>query len=121
MDIAHTVGSDLALGTTGDLATSDGTIYVRERVLRRLMTNAGGYIWNLTYGGGLPSFVGTPVNAAAIDTTIRDQMTLEAAVARSPVPSVGVVSDAGGTVTLTVTYSDVATGAPQTLTITPGS
>ena len=120
-DIAHDIGSDLVIGVTGDLATSSGSENVRERVLRRLVTNPGGYIWHLDYGGGLPSFVGTPANAAAIRTTVRGQMLLEAAVARTPVPDVALLVSLGEVVTLTVTYRDGASGTSQALTLTPGT
>ena len=115
------VGSDLSIGTTGDLATADGSAYVQARVLRRLVTNQGGYIWNLSYGGGLPGFVGTTPDPASLATAIRNQMLLEASVARSPVPTVAVVSMPDGSVTLTVTYAETATGASRSLTFTPGS
>ena len=100
-DIAHEVGSDLVIGVTGDLSTSDGSQNVRERVLRRLVTNLGGYIWNLTYGGGLASYVGAPANVASIRTAIRGQMLLEASVARTPVPDVSLLVAPGGVVTMT--------------------
>ncbi len=120
MDISHVVGADLVIGTVGDLATADGTIYVQQRVLRRLMTNRGDDIWDLGYGGGLPSFVGMPVNATSLETKVRDQLLLEAAVARLPVPTVTILSAADNTVTLTITYSDATTGASQTITLSPG-
>ena len=120
MDLSHVVGADLVIGPTGDLATADGPTYVQQRVLRRLMTNRGDDIWDPGYGGGLPSFVGMPVNAASLETAVRDQMLLEAAVARLPIPSVSVSSSADNTVTLTVTYSDATTGVSQTITLSPG-
>ena len=121
MDLSHVVGADLGIDTTGNLSVADGSTYVQQRVLRRLMTNCGDYIWDLGYGGGLPSFVGLPANTAAIEISVRNQMLLEAAVARLPVRGVTVVASTDNTVTLTITYSDAATGALQTLSLSPGS
>ena len=121
MDLSHVVGADLVVDTTGSLATADGAIYAQQRVLRRLMTNRGDDIWALGYGGGLPSFVGLPVNAASLETAVRNQMLLEASIARLPVPTVIVGSSADNTVTLTIIYSDAVTGLSQTITLSPVS
>lgn len=121
MDLAHVVGGDLSLDTTGDLATVDRSGAVQQRVLRRLMTNVGSYIWNLGYGGGFPSYVGQPVAASAMQIAVRNQMLLEASVAQMPVPTVAVASSPDNTVTVTITYSDAVSGMTQTLTLSPGS
>jgi hypothetical protein len=81
-DLDHDFGGDLALGPTGDLATVTGTVLGQQRVLRRLLTNAGDYIWHLAYGAGLPAVIGTPVDAVTIEGMVRGQIFLEAAVAR---------------------------------------
>ena len=44
-DLAHQFGADLVAGATGDLAVVDGPALGRQRVLRRLLTNPGDYIW----------------------------------------------------------------------------
>jgi uncharacterized phage protein gp47/JayE len=97
-DIYHQFGSDLVAGPTGDLASAAGTTLGQQRVLRRLLTNPGDYIWQLTYGAGLAQFVGQPVDVARIGGVIRSQMLREPAVARSPEPVVDVLdqrNDAG--------------------------
>ncbi len=114
--ISHQIGSDLSFGPTGDFALADGPDLGKQRVLRRLLTNAGDYIWNLDYGAGLPALVGQPANAPAITGRIRGQMLLEAAVARTPPPSVTVSAGTDGTVFAVVRYADAATGATQVLT-----
>ena len=48
-------------------------------------------------------------------------MLLEAAVARTPVPDVALLVSPGEDVTLTVTYTDGASGTSQALTLTPGT
>ena len=117
--------SDLELGWAGDLDCSEtgdllsvglpelGT----ERVLRRLLTNPGGYIWHPEYGAGLARFVGQPIDVAGIQALIRSQMLLEAAVAVDPEPVVTVQSDQGGSLFVQVRYADADTATSQTLNI----
>ena len=108
-DIAHNFGSDLVLGPTGDLAGVSGATLTTQRVLRRLLTAPGSYIWNLSYGAGLPLMIGTPVNAARISAIALSQMALEAAVSQAPPPRVDVQADASGVVYLYVRYTDALT------------
>jgi phage baseplate assembly protein W len=110
------MGSDLAAGPTGDLAASTGTEYGKERVLRRLLTNPGAYLWHPSYGAGLAAFVGQPVNAARIKAVIRSQIMKEAVVARTPAPIITVTSTDTGFVYASIVYADAATGATVTLT-----
>ena len=69
-DLALTFGGDLSVSPTGDIALSDGTTLTQQRVLRRLLTNHGGYIWQLGYGAGLAQFVGQPAAPAAIQAIV---------------------------------------------------
>ena len=116
-DISHIIGSDLSLGLTGDLASVDAPSLTTQRVLRRLLTNPGDYLWQLGYGGGLPRMVGQPANVPAITGIIRSQILQEAAVAQNPAPTVTVSSSPDGTVFAQVQYTDAATGAAQVLTV----
>lgn len=116
-DIAHVVGSDLTVGPTGDLATVDLSDWTQQRILRRLLTNAGGYIWQLPYGAGLPAMVGSTVSAQQIAAKIRKQMSLETAVSRQPEPRIAIQSNQPGIVFATISYNDVLTGTSQTLNI----
>jgi len=117
-DAWHQFGGDLAVGPTGDIALADGAELGRQRVLRRLLTNPGDYIWALTYGAGLGGFVGTPAGAAQIEAVIRGQMFREAAVAQRPEPQVGVSADAAGNVFASIRYADAAGGQGQALSFT---
>lgn len=117
-DLSHTMGGDLALSASGDLLTASGAEATRQRVLRRLLTNPGGYLWHAEYGAGLPGMVGQPANAARIAAVIRRQMQLEPGVGVAPTPSVDVVAQAGGTVTATVRYADQS-GNSQQVTLSP--
>ena len=55
----------LRAGAAGDLAPAAGTLRGQQRVLRRLLTNPGDYIWQPGYGAGLGQFVGKPASAGA--------------------------------------------------------
>jgi phage baseplate assembly protein W len=117
-DLSHQWASDLSIGPTGDLALVSGSILGQQRVLRRLMTNPGDYIWQLGYGAGLGQFIGQPTNASQIQAVIRSQIFKEAAVARTPEPVISVQADptsGAGTVYVQIRYVDAATGQTQVL------
>jgi hypothetical protein len=73
-DIAHQWGSDLMVGPTGDVAVAGPAAVGRQRLLRRLLTNPGEYIWQPDYGAGLSRFIGQPANALQIRAVIRSQI-----------------------------------------------
>ena len=114
-DLAHVMGGDLSVGPTGDLAVVLGVTETQQRVLRRLLTNPGAYLWQLGYGGGLPGMIGQPAEPNRIAAIIRAQVLQEAAVAPNPPPSVSVTVQPDGTVTASVIYTDALTLQPQTL------
>lgn len=114
-DISHTIGNDLALSATGDIALSDGTQLGQERVLRRLLTLPGSYIWHLNYGAGLPAFVGQIADKLRIAAVARSQMYREAVVSRSPPPVINVDVKPTGVVTLDIKYIDAQTISPVAL------
>lgn len=116
-DIAHFIGSDLTIGPTGDLGVVDLADWTQQRILRRLLTNVGGYIWQLTYGAGLPAMVGATVSAQQIAAVIRRQIGLETAVSKYPEPKVVLQIDQTETVFATVTYQDAQTGISQTFNV----
>jgi hypothetical protein len=53
---------------TGSVTPSSATVEGEQRVLRRLLTNPGSYIWHLEYGAGLPQHVGQPEVLSAINS-----------------------------------------------------
>ncbi len=57
-DIYHYIGGDLSTSPTGDLRPVENTERGKQRVLRRLITNPGDYIYHPTYGAGLGQKVG---------------------------------------------------------------
>jgi len=108
-------GGDLSAGPTGDLALATGTALGQQRVLRRLLTNPGDYIWQLQYGAGLAQFVGAPCNIAAIKAAIRSQIFMESAVARLPEPLIDVQSAQDGSVYVYIRYVDATDSTTQVL------
>ena len=108
-DLEMTWSGDLSLSPTGDLATVSDPLLGTERVIRRLMTNPGDYIWNADYGAGLGQYVGRPIDVAAIEALVRMQMRLETAVAMTPEPVITVSADVAGRLFLQVRYADSAT------------
>ena len=114
-DGAHLFGGDLQISSSGDVALVDGLQLGQQRVLRRLLTNSGDYIWNLSYGAGLAAFVGQPAAAMQIRAVVRSQIFKEAAVETSPEPVIEVTSDQAGTVYVHIRYLDAQTGTTQIL------
>ncbi|MBV8524314.1 MAG: hypothetical protein JOY71_19665 [Acetobacteraceae bacterium] len=117
-DLSHQWGSDLFTTPTGDLATASGSLLGQQRVLRRLLTSPGDYIWQPDYGAGLARFIGQPGNALQIRAVIRSQIFKETTVARSPEPIIDVQvapNGADGAVYVHIRYVDAPTGQTQTL------
>jgi hypothetical protein len=117
-DLSHLWGTDLSTGPTGDLALVSGSMLGQQRVLRRLMTNPGDYVWQLGYGAGLAQFVGQPANASQIRAVIRSQIFKEAAVARTPEPDIDVQFDptgGTGTIYVQIRYVDAPSAQTQVL------
>jgi phage baseplate assembly protein W len=106
------------IGSTGDIGTVTGQLLGQQRVLRRLLTNPGDYIWQLDYGAGLARFIGQPINPLQIRAVIRSQIFKEAAVARQPEPLIDVqVSPEGapGMVYVHIRYVDAESSQTQVI------
>lgn len=106
---------DLVILANGDLLVADGTIEGEQRIVRRLLTTAGKYIWHLEYGAGLPQYVGQPALADAVAALITSQLMLEDAVSQSPLPVVSVRTTPTGYMIADIKYVDNETGKPVTL------
>ncbi len=123
-DLSHQWGADLSVGSTGDLAVAMGAALGQQRVLRRLLTNPGEYIWQLDYGAGLARFIGQPANPLQIQALIRSQIFKESAVARTPEPIIDVSISPGGaagTVYVYIRYQDAGSGQTQVLSFSVGA
>lgn len=120
-DLAHDFGADLQWGATGDLALAAGPDAGRQRVLRRLLTNRGDYLWDLGYGAGLAGFVGEPAAVPRVRAVIRGQIFREAAVARTPEPVIETEPAGPSALSLRIRYADAAGEAVAVaLTLTAG-
>ena len=120
VDIGHQLGADLDVSPTGDLATIGGASAATQRIIRRLLTNPGDYIWNLGYGAGLAGFVGETTPGARIEAITRSQMMHEPAVAKSPPPEIVMSMSTGrdtGTLALSIQYVDATSGRQNSVTI----
>jgi phage baseplate assembly protein W len=115
-DLAHYWSGDLSTGNTGDLALVSGTLRGQQRVLRRLLTNPGDYIFQPKYGAGLPAWVGLPMDVGKVTALIRSQILLEDAVARVPAPVITVKQGADlVSLAVDIAYNDAATDTPTVL------
>ena len=120
MEAYHIFGQDLVLSATGDILLVDGVQETNQRIMRRLFTNPGDYLWDLLYGAGLPAKVGLKANAAAIAAVVRSQIFQETTVSQTPPPTIGVLASPSGVVTCTVTYTYAPTGQVSSLTFPIG-
>lgn len=119
-DISHSYGGDLAFGSNGDLQPVTGLTFSQQRILRRLLTNPGAYIWDPGYGAGLPQKIGEPYTLQEIDALIRGQMYLERSCARIPEPDITVTELAGGiAVQIIYTEADSSESLVLSFQITP--
>lgn len=108
-DLASWFDQDFQVSATGDLLSIDGSLLGQQRILRRLLTNPGDYIWDLTYGAGLPGYVGAAVEPDTIRALIQAQMLLETAIAQSPPPVVTATPISNG-MFVQILYVDSDTG-----------
>lgn len=113
-DLYHYIGGDISKSPTGDLRPVSDTERGTQRVLRRLMTNPGDYLFHPEYGAGLGRKVGQSVNVNEWKALIIGQMLLEDCVATSPEPTVTLtLIDMG--VSCSIQYTDAVSGTPATL------
>lgn len=91
-------------------ATDEG----EQRVLRRLLTAAGTYIWHPEYGAGLPGYVGSVAQIDALQAIIMSQILLEDIVAKDPLPGVRVTPIQNG-VMCNISYVDNNVGRQVTV------
>jgi phage baseplate assembly protein W len=108
-DLSHWYGADIAQSPSGDLAPVDGLVRGEQRVLRRLLTNPGDYVWHPSYGAGLPRYIGATVDADAIEALIRAQLLAEDSVARIPDPQISVTPITDG-IFVSIAYTDASSG-----------
>ena len=116
-DVDHYFGGDLGVSAAGDLQTVSGTLRGQQRVLRRLLTNPGAYLFHPDYGAGLPSYIGLPLDVPGITAVIRSQIALEASVSQLPAAIITVSPAASDPTAIAVSlqYNDADTQSPVIL------
>ena len=87
-DLDHVWSGDLSVSLTGDLARVSTVERSKQHILRRLLTNPGGYLSHIDYGAGIPQRVGTVLNIPTATADIKGQMRLEESVITNPEPRV---------------------------------
>jgi hypothetical protein len=119
-DIYLDWGLDLCVSSTGDLALVSGPANINQRILRRLLTNAGDYLWSLDYGGGLANFVGSSAATKDIESVIRTQLGLESLIPNSPAPTVTIrpFDASNGAIVAQIQYADQAAGGLINVNVT---
>lgn len=115
-DAWHFMGGDLAWSSNGDIQTVDSVQESQQRILRRLPTNPGDYIWHPEYGGGILKWIGRPIEETEMKTDIVTQMYLEDSVVQNPQPQVDFVTTVGGAVTSGIRYVESDSNEPVGLT-----
>lgn len=114
--LSHTIGGDLDLDSGNGLALVSGAEETRQKILRRLCTNLGGYIWHLDYGAGFPAMVGMVASAETIQGVTQEQLALESGVDQTQPITVEVTTAPTGKVQCNITYTDSQTQTVQALT-----
>ncbi len=113
-DLSHFIGADLSISATGDVQSCTDTTRGQQRVLRRLLTNPGDYVFHPNYGAGLSKYVGQLADLQKVKALIRGQMLLEESVAKLPEPDIQVKTIAGG-IAVSIKYVDALTKQPASL------
>lgn len=119
-DLALMFGGDLLIGATGDLALVGSSQWTEQRILRRLLTNTGDYIWNLGYGAGLGQYIGAPLSAQNLSASVRNQIFQETSITRDPDPVVKITDSRDGSVFLMINYASAISGTSHVVNFTIG-
>jgi hypothetical protein len=117
-DLYQIWSTDLEASNSGDLQAVTGTERGKQRILRRLMTNPGDYIFDPSYGLGLPQYVGQPQSKDMLDKIngiASSQILQEAVVAPSPPPVVSITQLPDFSLWVWIQYVDAPTGTPIVL------
>lgn len=102
------------VSANGDLLLVDSVDLSNQRILRRLLTNPGDYIWHPDYGAGLPAMIGMPVDVDTVKAIITAQIFLEATVMRTPPPVITVQPFPNG-IFVEIDYTETDSGLRTTL------
>jgi hypothetical protein len=115
-------GGDLSVGPTGDIGAAPAVVEIQQRLIRRLLTNQGAYVWHIDYGAGLGSFVGQPLSADLIQSTVLNQIQNEQLIGMSPSPTIQI--DQGSieslsTASITIQYQIIGSTTAISVVVQP--
>lgn len=122
--IACRWGGDLAVGPSGDISVAPIQAEVQQRLVRRLLTNPGDYVWHTEFGAGLGSYVGEGYSPSLIEGAILNQLQLETLVAATPAPSVQTSLSSTGpfsTISVAVQFRVSGQSMPNSVTLNLGT
>jgi hypothetical protein len=105
-------GGDISVSPTGDISTVLIQNELQQRIIRRLLTNAGDYIWHLDYGAGLGCYVGEPYSPNNIEANILAQLQHETLIEANPPPTVAIDQGLAGlvaSISVTIQYQIIGT------------
>lgn len=119
-DVGHFFSGDLQVSATGDLLAVDSLMESQQRVLRRLLTNQPDYLWQPSYGAGLPARIGSPYDENETAALIRSQMFMEQSVVQNPAPVI-TSSELPNGIAVAISYLEADSGQSATLSfdVTP--
>jgi len=121
-DISQNFGDDFSFSARNDLLTVADVDKSKQRILRRLLTNPGDYIWHPQYGAGLQQFIGQSLSSDRFDeirSLITSQMFLEESVAKAPAPVILLQTIQGG-LFVQINYTHASTQNQVMLTFDVG-
>jgi hypothetical protein len=119
-DIYLKYGGDYQVSQSGDLMMVSGAELTKQRIIRRMLTVPGAYIWHANYGAGLSRFIGQPLSRALyneITALVISQIYLEETVAKSPPPEIQFQPVEDG-LFCQINYFDADQNQPQALAFT---
>jgi hypothetical protein len=93
VDIYHVFGNDLVLNANNDLATVVDVDETNQRILRRLLTAKGTYIWQTDFGASIPERIGVPISVEIVNLIKKDvksEIFKESNVAQDPAPEIDI-------------------------------
>jgi hypothetical protein len=114
---------DLSVGPSGDISVAPARMEIRQRIVRRLLTNPGDYIWHSNYGAGLGKFVGEPYSPDLVESTIAGQLRNESLIASVPAPVVRADAVSPGltaAAAVTIEFQVVGAIMPSTVALNVG-
>lgn len=113
-DLYQWYGGDVSSSATGDFQAVTGDTRSQQRIVRRLCTNPGDYIFHPEYGGGLPKLIGSNASVSDVKAIVQSQMRLEDSILQLPAPVVTVTPITNG-MQIQIQYTDALTRKPVLL------